>query len=176
MAVHFCGFFRVVCPSENVSNFSSALEGLACEGIKIHLIQEPTPDQDDRRVWHIDVLANDRAGIVHELTKAIALCGGNVEELITGLESAAMSGHPLFRATGKVSLSGEAGESALRAAIEDLSELPVGWQLQRGELGKGGCLIQASQHGCSSARCLHLLDAFSEALPEVLALLLLQRA
>ncbi|MFM2221490.1 MAG: hypothetical protein RLZZ553_1238 [Verrucomicrobiota bacterium] len=122
MAGQFAGILRVDCPSENVANLSSTLEGLACEGIKIHLIQEPTPDQDDRRVWHIDVLANDRAGIVHELTKAIALCGGNVEELITGLESAAMSGHPLFRATGKVSLSGEAGESALRAAIEDLSD------------------------------------------------------
>lgn len=122
LAGHFAGILRVDCPAEQVAALSSALQKLAVEGIQIQLIQEATPAAEDRRVWHIDVVGNDRAGIVHELTQAIAHCGGNVEELVTGLESAAMSGHPLFRASGKVSLSGSSDESALRAAIENLSD------------------------------------------------------
>lgn len=122
MAGQFAGILRVDCPAEHVEALASALRQLAGEGIQIHLTQEPVPSSEDRHIWHIDVVGNDRAGIVHELTQAIAHCGGNVEELITGLESAAMSGHPLFRATGKVSLSVHGGEVALREAIENLSD------------------------------------------------------
>jgi glycine cleavage system regulatory protein len=122
MAGQFAGILRVDCPTEHVEGLSEALRQLSGEGIQILLTQEPVPQAEDRQIWHIDVVGNDRAGIVHELTQAIAHCGGNVEELITGLESAAMSGHPLFRATGKVSLSGHGGEVALRESIENLSD------------------------------------------------------
>lgn len=122
MAGQFAGILRVDCPTEHVEALSAALRELAGEGIQIHLTQQPMPPSEDRHVWHIDVIGNDRAGIVHELTQSIAHCGGNVEELITGLESAAMSGHPLFRATGVVSVPGVGGEEALREAIENLSD------------------------------------------------------
>ncbi len=122
MAGQFAGILRVDCPAENVEALSTALHQLAGQGVQVHLSKEPAPTSDERRLWHIDVVGNDRAGIVHELTQAIEHCGGNVEELITGLESAAMSGHPMFRATGKVSLSGHGGEESLRTAIENLSD------------------------------------------------------
>lgn len=122
LAGQFAGILRVDCPTEHVEALSAALRRLDGEGIQIQLTRQPVPPTDDRHVWHIDVVGNDRSGIVHELTKAIAQCGGNVEELVTRLESAAMSGHPLFRAMGKVSLSGRGGEEALREAIENLSD------------------------------------------------------
>jgi glycine cleavage system regulatory protein len=122
LAGQFAGILRVDCPSESVADLSQALQALAGEGIQIHIITEIAAEPEARRVWHIDVVGNDRAGIVHEMTEAIAQCGGNVEELVTGLESAAMSGHPLFRATGKVSLRSSSDEAPLRAAIENLSD------------------------------------------------------
>ncbi|MEI7929366.1 MAG: hypothetical protein WCH40_12510 [Verrucomicrobiales bacterium] len=74
----------------------------------------------DRYDAAIDVVGNDRPGIVRQLAAAIAGAGGNVEELVTDLESAAMSGQPLFRAHGKISLPEGADEAALVAAIEKL--------------------------------------------------------
>ncbi len=121
MAGQFAGILRVDCPVDQVETLSAALQELSVEGIQIQLIREALIEAEPRKLWHIDVVGNDRAGIVHELTQAIAHCGGNVEELITGLESAAMSGHPLFRATGKVSLAGDGTDAALREAIESLS-------------------------------------------------------
>jgi glycine cleavage system regulatory protein len=122
LAGQFAGILRVDCPAEQVAALSQALQQLASEGIQIQIIQESVAEVEDRRLWHIDVVGNDRPGIVHQLTQAIAQCGGNVEELVTGLESAAMSGHPLFRASGKVSLRSSSDEEPLRAAIEKLSD------------------------------------------------------
>jgi glycine cleavage system regulatory protein len=122
LAGQFAGILRVDCPSENIAQLSQQLQKLASEGIQIHIIQESAAAHEDRRLWHIDVVGNDRPGIVHQLTEAIAYCGGNVEELVTGLESAAMSGHPLFRASGKVSLRSSSDEAPLREAIEKLSD------------------------------------------------------
>jgi glycine cleavage system regulatory protein len=122
LAGQFAGILRVDCPEAAVDALSRALRELAVEGIQVQIIAEKVADALPRHVWHIDVVGNDRPGIVHEMTEAIARAGGNVEELLTGLESAAMSGHPLFRATGKVSLGGDSGEALLRAAIEALSD------------------------------------------------------
>ena len=122
LAGQFAGILRVDCPKEQVAALSQALQQLESEGVKIQIIQESVAEVEDRRLWHIDVVGNDRPGIVHKLTQAIAQCGGNVEELVTGLESAAMAGHPLFRASGKVSLRSSSDEAPLRAAIEKLSD------------------------------------------------------
>jgi glycine cleavage system regulatory protein len=122
LAGQFAGILRVDCPSEAVAKLSHALQQLASEGIQIQIIEESAAEPEGRRLWHIDVVGNDRPGIVHQMTEAIAQCGGNVEELVTGLESAAMSGHPLFRASGKVSLRSSSDEEPLRQAIENLSD------------------------------------------------------
>jgi glycine cleavage system regulatory protein len=68
----------------------------------------------------VEVVGNDRSGIVRELSAAVAAAGGNIEELTTGLESAPMSGHPMFRAHGRVSLPEENDPAALSAAFEAL--------------------------------------------------------
>ena len=46
--------------------------------------------------------------------------GSNIEELTTGLESAPMSGHPMFRAHGVVSIPEDTETEVLIAAIECL--------------------------------------------------------
>ena len=53
-------------------------------------------------------------------SEAVAEAGGNVEDLTTRLESAPMAGHPLFHATGRVSLPADADPAVLAGAIEDL--------------------------------------------------------
>jgi len=66
------------------------------------------------------VVGNDRPGIIRSLSAAIAGVGGNVEDLSTALESAPMSGHSIFHATGVVSLAANGDPAALIAAIENL--------------------------------------------------------
>jgi glycine cleavage system regulatory protein len=66
------------------------------------------------------VVGNDRPGIIQELSSAIARAGGNVEELISNLESAPHAGHPMFRATGSVAVAADFDETTLLNALEAL--------------------------------------------------------
>lgn len=122
LAGQFAGILRVECPEASLESLSEELSSLNSQGICINIIREVASASESRRILNIDVVGNDRPGIVHQMTLAIAESGGNVEELVTGLESAAMSGHPIFRASGKVSLSTQGDEAQLRAAIENLSD------------------------------------------------------
>ncbi len=120
MAGQFAGILRVECPAAAADALITAVESLRRGGLAIQIARESAGDVLDRITLTIDVVGNDRPGIVRQLAAAIASVGGNVEELTTGLESAPMSGHPIFRAKGVVSMPGAADASLLAAAIEHL--------------------------------------------------------
>ncbi len=83
-------------------------------------VREVVEEPAKRQTLVVDVMGNDRPGIVRDLTAAIANAGGNVEELTTGLESAPMSGHPMLRAHGVISTHESSTTEAITAAIESL--------------------------------------------------------
>lgn len=120
LAGQFAGILRVECATAEAEPLLAALARLATEGIAVQAQREEDGSDAARKILALDVVGNDRPGIVRSLSAAIAGAGANVEELSTALESAPMSGHPLFHATGRVSLAAEADPAALIAAIENL--------------------------------------------------------
>lgn len=117
----FAGVVRVECPAAKADTLVDALTALKTLGLTVQIAREDAPDAAERITVRVEVTGNDRPGIVSSLTTAIAKAGGNVEELVTGLESAPMSGHPLFHARGVISLSSKDETPKLVAAIESLS-------------------------------------------------------
>ena len=120
LAGQFAGIVRVECPVAAVDELLRELQSPGISGLTVHAVREPAGDVPARRTVEVAVVGNDRPGIVRDLTSAIAGAGGNVEELTTGLESAPMSGHPLFRARGVISIPETVEVSTLTAAIESL--------------------------------------------------------
>ena len=120
MAGQFAGILRVECPSAKSDALEASLEELRRAGLAVQVVRESAEVVAERVTVTIDVVGNDRPGIVRQLAAAIASADGNVEDLSTGLESAPMSGHPIFRARGVVSLPGGGDASRLAAAIEHL--------------------------------------------------------
>ncbi|BCX48842.1 glycine cleavage system regulatory protein [Haloferula helveola] len=118
MAGHFAGILRVECPEANAAALIAALEAL--EGMSIQTRQEDSDPDETRHLLKLDVVGNDRPGIVRALSGAIAATGANLEELQTTLESAPMAGHPIFHAKGIASLPEGLAPGALTEAIEDL--------------------------------------------------------
>ena len=96
------------------------IQELQIPGLTITAVREQEDEPVARRTLIVDVVGNDRPGIVRELSAAVANAGGNIEELTTGLESAPMSGHPMFRAHGIVSIPENTATEVLIAAIECL--------------------------------------------------------
>ena len=121
LAGQFAGIVRVECPADSCQELIDALQSLAALGLTVHAVPQETPETSQpRETVTIDVVAQDRPGIVRELAAAISHGGGNVEEFTTGLESAAMSGLSMFRARGVVSIAAGTDPAELTAAIEKL--------------------------------------------------------
>jgi glycine cleavage system regulatory protein len=120
LAGQFAGIVRIECPSGNVDALLNELSIPGIPGLTIQAARESVEVPATRRTLIVDVVGNDRPGIVRELSTAIANAGGNVEELTTGLESAPMSGHPMFRAHGVISIPENSEPSVLTTAIESL--------------------------------------------------------
>lgn len=119
MAGHFAGIVRVECPTTAAAPLLASLRALD-GGLVIQAVHEQAATSPARDTVTVEVVGNDRPGIVRELAAAISHAGGNVEELVTGLESAAMSGQPLFRARGVISLPEGTDPEVLTRAIEGL--------------------------------------------------------
>lgn len=120
LAGQFAGIVRIECPTDSVDALLAEFSNPAIPGLTVQAVREAVAEPVKRRTIVVDVVGNDRPGILRELTAAIAKAGGNVEELTTGLESAPMSGHPMFRAHGVISIDGAAEPSAVATAIENL--------------------------------------------------------
>ena len=117
LAGQFAGIVRIECAPDTVD---ALIHELQIPGLTITAVRELEDEPAARRTLVVDVVGNDRPGIVRELSAAVANAGGNIEELTTGLESAPMSGHPMFRAHGIVSIPENTATEVLVAAIEKL--------------------------------------------------------
>lgn len=122
LAGQFAGILRIECEEGGIDKLVDALEALSSEGISVQVQRESLDEGPKRVILTLDVVGNDRPGIVKALSAAIADAGANVEELHTALESAPMSGHPLFHAKGVVSLPDNVSPGALVESIESLGE------------------------------------------------------
>ena len=120
LAGQFAGIVRIECPADTLDALISDLQIPGAYGLTILAVREEVAEPFARRTLIVDVVGNDRPCIVRELSAAVAQAGGNIEELTTGLESAPMSGQPMFRAHGIVSIPEDTDTAVLTAAIECL--------------------------------------------------------
>ncbi|MES2659371.1 MAG: ACT domain-containing protein [Verrucomicrobiota bacterium] len=120
LAGQFAGIVRIECAPDTVDALIKELQAPGTSGLTVTAVREEEDETIARRTLIVDVVGNDRPGIVRELSAAVANAGGNIEELTTGLESAPMSGHPMFRAHGVVSIPENTETEVLIAAIECL--------------------------------------------------------
>ncbi|MBK1830952.1 hypothetical protein JIN77_09465 [Verrucomicrobiaceae bacterium R5-34] len=120
----FAGIVRVSCDSPDAAKeLEKHLQILSEEGIQVSCHNEgDLSDYPYTRCLKVDIFGNDRPGIVTQLAKVISKAGANIEELNTAIESAAMSGHPIFHASGTVCLPDSTDDDALISAIEGLSD------------------------------------------------------
>jgi glycine cleavage system regulatory protein len=74
----------------------------------------------------LEVVGNDRPGIVRDISQVLAASGVNIEELTTGVVSGSFSGETLFRVTAFLRAPDAAAMDAVRAGLELLgNELMV---------------------------------------------------
>jgi glycine cleavage system regulatory protein len=119
----FAGILRAEVPSEQESALMAGLKELSGRGLVVVVHPDPAaPDAQTARLKLLEIVGQDRPGIVRQITHTLARHGVNVEELETECASAAMSGETLFKARAKVSIPESCNLEALRTELEKIAE------------------------------------------------------
>jgi len=119
---HFAGILRVQVPAEKEAALVGALKKLEPEGLTV-VIHSDRQDhaQSERALVFLEIVGQDRPGIVHQISHALAAHGVNVEELNTECASAAMSGEMLFKAQARLRIPESCNLAALREELERIA-------------------------------------------------------
>ena len=122
LAGKFAGVLQVDVPEERFQALKTALQTLGQRGLTV-VVEASTEQQamSAPRLCFLEVVGQDRPGIVREISQALTRRGVNVEELSTGCESAAMSGEALFRVKARLRLPDGADVDELRGALEAIA-------------------------------------------------------
>jgi len=134
MAGQFAGILRVAVPSEAHAALTAALQGLQAQGIRVLLAHSGSEPPTSWQEIELELVGNDRPGIVRDITRLLAEHGVNLESLDTDVLSAPMSGEPLFRAEARLAVPSELSLEVLQGRLETLADdLMVELKLQAPE-------------------------------------------
>ena len=118
----FAGILRIEVPSEKEQPLVAALKRLESQGLAVVVHpDQPKPIQPSR-LSMLEIVGQDRPGIVRQISHALASYSVNVEELQTECESAAMSGETLFRARARLNVPRSCSVDEIRQKLEKIAE------------------------------------------------------
>lgn len=133
LAGKFAGILLANVPPERAEAFLDALRLLESDGMQI-VAQRSSADSmsKDMREVTLDLVGQDRPGIVHDISEILTRHGVNVQELDTECQSASMSGEMLFLAKARMQIPPDTSIERLRRELEDLAnELMVDIKLNQ---------------------------------------------
>jgi glycine cleavage system regulatory protein len=117
----FAGLLRVEVPAADAEALSAALAKLETKGLQVVVRPDREAAQPATASATIEIIGQDRPGIVKQISKALASHQVNVEELHTERSSAPMSGEMLFQARLEVLVLAGGDMAALRQSLERIA-------------------------------------------------------
>lgn len=130
---HFAGILLASVPTANADICVKELHELEANGIRVigHVSQE-VPRLEETLDYSLDLVGNNRKGIVHDITTILTNHEVNVQSLETVVESASMGGGELFKATAQLVVPAATDIDALESELEDMAnELMVDFRLEK---------------------------------------------
>jgi glycine cleavage system regulatory protein len=122
LAGQFAGILLVSVPTENSLACQQELLRLESQGLHIIThIGDQASAAEKEHACVLDLVGNDRPGIVHDITAVLTRHNVNVRELETVVEAASMSGGELFRARIELLIPVSTDIDLLESEIEDLA-------------------------------------------------------
>ena len=136
LAGKFAGVVLVRVPDENLIPLESALAKLAPSGLRVSIERGAAEAEKPARLVTLEIVGNERPGIVRDVTQALTRLGVNIEEFTSGLEGEPFTGVEMFRATARLSVPEGLKLDELRKALERLAaEIMVDLAVDDGEPG-----------------------------------------
>ena len=117
----YVGSVLVEIDAERLAGFEAAIRSVDASGLSVSLVaagDEPTASGE---MLQLELVGQDRPGIVREVTAVLADLGVNIEDFATTIENGAWSGERLFRAAARLNVPPGATSDQVRSALEALS-------------------------------------------------------
>lgn len=131
LAGRFAGLARVDVPAERVAELRQALQGLEAGGLRVALEGGTAEGAVAGATFELELVGQDRPGILRAVTGVLAAHGVNVEELTSDCVSAPMGGGSLFQARARVVVPAGVKLEEVRAGLEKIAhDLMVDLRLQ----------------------------------------------
>ncbi len=132
LAGKFAGILLASVPQDRSEALIRDLQLLESEGMQVTVHRSQVAGSGaDSRQFVLELVGQDRPGIVRDITAILSRHGVNVLELDSSCESASMSGEMLFRARARLLFPQGLDRGLLQAELEKLAnELMVDISLQ----------------------------------------------
>ncbi len=119
LAGQFAGIVHLEVPTQNAESLASALRGLASSGLHVVIAMgDSSVALAGQRLVRLELVGNDRPGIVRDLSGRLARRGVSIEELHTEVVSAAMSAGQLFRVKALLAVPEALSNDELKCELE----------------------------------------------------------
>ncbi len=120
MAGQFAGILKVAVPVASREPLVGALQGLS--GIRVQVAESGDEPSGSWKSIHLDLIGNDRPGIVRDITRLLAEYGVNLERLSTEVVPAPMSSELLFHAEALLAVPLGQSLEQLQDKLETLAD------------------------------------------------------
>ena len=116
MAGQFAGFVEALVPVDKHQALIDALNSL--DGLQVHSQSAMHAEPANAEYLTIDVMGNDRAGIVQELTNTLNRFSLNIIHFQSTCESAPNWGSEMFKARVRVAVPADVDQDDVKEALE----------------------------------------------------------
>jgi len=114
----YVGSVLVDLPDGAMATLEAAAQHIDAEGLSVTVLAAVEQPALAGTMLRLELVGQDRPGIVREVTTVLAGLGVNIEDFTTSIEAGAQSGLPLFRATARLLVPAGTSTDAVGAALE----------------------------------------------------------
>jgi len=122
LAGKFAGILQISVPTDQVDELTTALQALQSDGLQISIEKVDQAKSTPSKVLSLELLGQDRPGIIRDITEQLAHLSVNIEELESQVKEASMSGGTLFCAQLKLGLPEGVTSDAVQDSLESMSD------------------------------------------------------
>jgi glycine cleavage system regulatory protein len=121
LAGKFAGLLRVNVDADRADQLAATLRALDAGGLTVVVERSTNPETGSAKTIRLEVIGNDRPGIVRDISHVLARQQVNIEDLETEVVSAPMQGDVLFRARATLRVPPTVTVERLRSMLEALA-------------------------------------------------------
>lgn len=127
----FVGSVLVELAADAVPALEQAIRTIDPRGLAVTLVPAGDGGEAPGHELGLELVGQDRPGIVREVTSVLAGLGVNIEDFATATEHGSWSGEPLFRAEARLTVPEGTSPDQVREALEAISgELMVDFSFE----------------------------------------------